>query len=116
MFSNDNNIETIAQLVEQAKKFVSLKSEYYRLSIVEKTVRLLTVLAMTFVLTALLLMALIYLSFALAFFLGNLIGSNACGFLVVGGIYMAVFVAFIIFRKKWIERPLVRFLASMLME
>lgn len=115
MFSNDNNIETIAQMVEQAKKYLSLKSEYYRLSTVEKTVRLLTVLAMTFVLAVLLMLVLIYFSFALAYFIGSFIG-NAWGFLIVGGIYMAVLIAFIIFRKKWIERPLVRFLASLLME
>ena len=50
MFSNDNNIETIAQLVEQAKKYVALKGEYLRLTAVEKTVRLLTAVAMTLVL------------------------------------------------------------------
>ena len=115
MFSNDNNIETIAQLVEQLKKYISLKSEYFRLSAVEKTVRIFTVLTMTFILMVLFLMVLITFSLALAFFLGKFIGYVG-GFLVIGGVYLVIFLAFIAFRKEWIERPLVRFLASILME
>lgn len=115
MFSNDSNIETIAQLVEEAKKYVQLKGEHLRLSIVEKTVRLLTAIAVTIVLTVLFLLTLIYLSFALAFALGTVVG-NVFGFLIVGGIYTVVLIIFLAFRKAWIERPLVRFLASMLME
>jgi len=34
----------------------------------------------------------------------------------VAGIYLAVFVLCILFRKRWIERPLVKFLASVLMQ
>lgn len=115
MFSNDKNIETIAQFVEGTKKFISLKSEYIRLNVVEKTVRLFTVIMMMIILTTIFMLALIYISFALAYFIGSFIG-NAWGFCIVGGIYMLLFIICIIGRKRWIERPLVRFLASMLME
>ena len=115
MFSNDNNIETIAQLVEEAKKYVSLKSEYYRLGTVEKAVRLLTVMMMTIILTTVFLLALIYFSFALAYGLGTFIG-NVLAFSIVGLIYLVFFIMCIICRKRWIERPLVKFFASLLME
>lgn len=115
MLSNDNNIETIAQLVEELKKYISLKSEYIRLNVVEKAVRLFTVITMTIVLMIIFLLALTYFSFAFAYALGSLIG-NAWAFCIVGGLYLAFFITCIICRKKWIERPLVRFLASMFME
>ncbi len=115
MFSNDNNIETIAQLVEEAKKYISLRSEYMRLDMVEKAVRLLTVITMTIVLTIVFLLAITYFSFAIAYGLGTLIG-NAWAFTIVGGIYLFFFILCIICRKRWIERPLVQFLASVLME
>ena len=115
MFSNDSNIETIAQLVEQAKKYITLKGEVFRLSMVEKIVRLLTAIAMIIVLMILFLLARIYFSFALAFALGSVLG-NVWGFIIVGAIYLLMLLVLLAFRKAWIERPLVRFLASMLME
>ena len=115
MFSNDSNVETIAQLVEQAKKYLTLKGEIFRLSMVEKIVRLLTAIAMIIVLTILFLLALTYFSFALAFALGSVLG-NVWGFIIVGAIYLLMLLVLLAFRKAWIERPLVRFLASMLME
>jgi len=114
MFSNDHNIETIAQLVESVKHYVGLQGENVRLEIVEKTVRVLTVVAMTAILSLILLLILIYLSFAAAFALTPLVGSVAA-FLIISGIYLAVLCLVLIFRKKWIERPLVHFLASILL-
>lgn len=115
MFSSDNNIENIAQFVEELKKYLTLKGEYLKLNVVEKAVKIFTVLVMTFVLTVVFMLVLIFLSFAAAFGLGHFIG-NVAAFSVVGGLYFLLFIACIIQRKKWIERPLVHFLASLLME
>lgn len=114
MFSNDQNIETIGQLVETVKHYVGLQSEYVRLDVVEKTVRLLTVITMTTILSVLLILTLIYLSFAAAYALEPLTGRVAA-FLIVAAVYIVILVLFLIFRKRWIERPLVRFLASLLL-
>ena len=115
MFSSDKNIETIAQLVEELQKYIALKGEYFRLSLVEKIVRLLTALAMTFILTVLFLLVLTYLSFALASALEPVVG-EVWGFVCVAAVYAVVFAMCIIFRKEWFERPLVRLLAGILME
>ena len=72
-------------------------------------------LTVTVVLVGLLMIALIYLSFALAYGLGELIG-NVWGFCIVAAIYLFILVVFIIFRHQWIERPLVKFLAGILMQ
>lgn len=115
MFSNDKNVETIGQLVEVLKHYVGLQTEYLKLDVVDKVVRLLTALTMTVVLLGLLVVALIYLSFALAFGLGEYVG-NVGGFCIVAGIYLIVLLMFVAFRHQWIERPLVKFLASILMQ
>lgn len=115
MFSNDKNVETIGQLVEVLKHYVGLQTEYLKLDVVDKVVRLLTALTMTVVLLGLLVIALIYLSFALAFGLGEYVG-NVGGFCIVAGIYLVVLLMFVAFRHQWIERPLVKFLASILMQ
>ncbi len=114
MFSNDQNIETIGQLVETVKHYVGLQSEYVRLDIVEKTVKILTVIAITAILCMLLTLMLIYLSFAAAYALEPLVG-NVGAFAIVAGTYLFILLLFIIFRKQWIEKPLVKFLASLLL-
>ncbi len=60
MFSNDKNVETIAQLVEVLKHYIGLQSEYMKLDVIEKVVRLLTVITIMVVFCTILLISLIY--------------------------------------------------------
>ncbi len=115
MFSNDKNIETIGQLVEVIKHYVGLQNEYLRLDVIEKIVRLITVLLIATVVFLLLLIIFIYLSFAMAYAIGPHIGFG-WAFLIVAGFYVIVFLLFLAFRKNWVEKPLVKFLAGLLME
>ena len=115
MFSTDKNIETIAQLIEVVRHYIGLQTKYMKLDVIDKIVRLLTALVMVAVLSLLLFLGLIYLSFAAVYTMQPLVGT-AASFAVVAGVYLAVFVLCIVFRKRWIERPLVRFLASLLMQ
>ena len=90
MFSSDKNVETIAQLIEALKRYLGVQKEFLKLSVIEKFVRLITALTLAVVF--------ILLGFAVLFF-------------------MSFALAFIVFtnRKAWIERPLVRFLADVLL-
>lgn len=115
MFSNDKNIETIGQLVEAIKKYISLRGEYMKLNVIDKLVRLLTAATIAIVMTVLLMLTLIYFSFAAAYALAPLLG-HAIAFSIIAGGYFVILLLVLIFRKAWIERPLVRFLASILME
>jgi len=115
MFSNDKNIETIGQLAEVLKHYIGLQTEYMKLDVVEKVMHLITVLALSAVLGVLLMLALIYLSFAAAHALSSLVGTP-WAFAIVGGCYLMLLVLFVIFRKAWIERPVVKLLASILLE
>jgi hypothetical protein len=114
MFSNDKNIETIGQLVETLKHYATLQGEYMRLDVVEKTVRLLTAITMTLIVSLLIVLMLIYLSFAAAIALATWVG-EPMGFLIVAGAYFVLLLLFLAFRKQWIVKPLVKFLASILL-
>lgn len=114
MFSNDQNIETIGQLAEAVKHYVGLQREYMKLDIIEKVVQLITVITLTLVLSLLVILILIYCSFAVAYAMAPAIGT-ATAFAVVAAFYLILFLLFVAFRKKWIERPVVRFLASLLL-
>lgn len=114
MFSNDQNIETIGQLVDTLKHYIVLQKEYVKLGTVEKTVRIITALAMTAIIGLLLVFILIFLSFAAAFALGPMIGQVAA-FTVIAVFYLLVLLLVLTFRKQWIEKPLVHFLAELLL-
>ena len=111
MFSSDKNIETISQLFRLVKHSIGLQGEYLKLDVMDKTVRVVTALLL-FIVLALVVVA-IALSVALA--LAHSIGYPAA-FGVVGAFYVIVFILFVSFRKTWIERPLIRFITSLLME
>lgn len=115
MFSNDQNVETIAQLIEVIKHYIGLQSEYVKLDVIDKVVRLLTMLVLIAVFGILLVIAIIYFSFAAAYVLSDAIGSLPGAFAIVGAFYFVVLFVFIRLRKTIIERPLVHFLASILM-
>lgn len=115
MFSNDQNIETIGQLVDTLKHYAGLQKEYLRLTAVEKTVRVLTAIAMTAIIGLLMVFVVIFLSFAAAFAMGPVIGQVAA-FSIIAGAYVVILLLVLIFRKSWIERPLVHFLASLLLD
>lgn len=115
MFSNDQNIETIGQLVEALKQYIGLQREYIKLDVIEKVVRLITAITLTAVLALFLLLIFIYLSFAAAYALAPLVGT-AWAFVIVAAFYLVIFLLLMAFRKQWIERPVVKFLASLLMK
>ncbi len=115
MISNDRNIETIGELVEVLKRYVDVKKEYMKLDLIEKVVRLVTVLTLVTVLALTLLLVFIYVSFAVAYALAGTMG-NVGAFLCVASFYVVLFLLLVAFRKRIIERPVVRFLASMLMD
>lgn len=115
MFSHDKNIETIGQLVEVLKHYIGLRAEYMKLDVVDKVVRLLTVITMGVLLSCLLFVALIYISFAVAYALSSVVGM-VVAFSLIAAFYLFLLFLFVIFRHQWIEKPLVKFLASLLLQ
>lgn len=114
MFSTDENIESLAQLIEVLKHYVGLQAEYVKLDVIEKTVRLLTAIALLVAFCALGFLAVIPLSIAVACWLAPVVGMG-WAFVIVAAFYVLLMMVLACFRHRLIERPLVRFLASILL-
>lgn len=114
MFSSDKNIETIAQLVETLKHYIGLQKEYAKLDVIDKVVRLVTAASMVFIFCIMFMLMLIYISFAIAWALEPVVGIVGA-YLIVASFYLVALLLFITFRKQWIEKPLVKFLANLLL-
>lgn len=114
MLSSDKNVESIAQLVETVKSYVGLQGEYLKLDVIEKIVRLATALTLAFVFLLLTIAFLFYLSFACVYWLVPFTGT-ALAFFIMALFFLAILALVYFNRRAWIERPLVRFLASVLL-
>jgi lipopolysaccharide export LptBFGC system permease protein LptF len=114
MLSSDKNVETIAQLIEVLKHYLGLQTEYLKLDVIDKVVRLLKAATLALILFLIVVAVVMYFSFALGYWLANFVGLTKA-FLIVGAIHLLIFILFVVFRKPWIEKPLVRFLAGLLL-
>ena len=112
MLSNDKNIERIADFVAEAKEWLLLKKEYTKLDVIDKVVRIVSTLTIAFVIALLVLLALIYFSFAAAYYLAELWQSMPLAFLAVCLTYIIILGIVLMKRHAWIERPMVRVLIT----
>ena len=114
MLSSDKNVESIAQLIEVLKHYLGLQTEYVKLDVIDKVVRLLTAAALAILFFMIIIAVFLYFSFAFAFWLSSFIGM-ALAFLIVALLHLLIFILFLIYRKTWIQKPLVHFLATLLL-
>ena len=115
MLSSDKNVETIAQLAEVVKHYLGLQKEYVKLDVIDKVVRLLTAAALAILFFLIVIAVMMFFSFGMAYWLSAYIGLPRA-FFVVAAVHAVILVLFIIYRRPWIERPLVRFLVNLLFE
>jgi hypothetical protein len=116
VFSNDQNIEYIAQFVEEVKRWFDLRTKYTRLTVVDKIVRIITSLILIMAISVILVLFLFFISYAAANFLDKVFESVPLGFLFVGCVYLLMLIIVYNARHALIERPLVRFLMNILAE
>ena len=115
MFSSDKNIDIIGRLIETARHYVGLQSEYLKLGAIDKTVRLITALIIVAVMALIIILVLIFLSLAATVAIAGAVGYG-WAFCIVGALFFVAFIIFLLFKKQLIEKPLVKFLTTLLME
>ena len=113
MFADDRSIENLQQLFVEFKKYLKLQKEYTKLEITEKLSILLSALVLLSVVIILGMVALFYLSFALAYILDPLV---MVSFSIIAGFHLLLVLLVITFRKKLIINPMVNFIAGLFFE
>ena len=88
MFADDRSIENLQQLFVEFKKYLKLQKEYTKLEITEKLSILLSALVLLSVVIILGMVALFYLSFALAYILDPLVGGLMVSFSIIAAFHL----------------------------
>ena len=112
MFSNDHNVEIIARLISNLKRYGELRLKGLQLDAVSKLTLVLTLLVVTLVLTGVVSIVVLLLSFALVFALAPIVGSLVTACCLVAGGFVLLGVSLIFFRRTLLINPIARFLSS----
>lgn len=99
----------IEEIVSTAKEYVDARVEYTRLYVVEKASRIFAVLVTNTAVAVCFILAFLFGTTTLAFFLSDVLGSFARGFGCVALIY--ILLAFIVYftKEKYMEKQLINF-------
>lgn len=98
---------SIKQLTEEIKEYVNLQVNIVQISFIEKLTKIISLIIIGGVISALLMGFLFYLLFALAYLLIPIVGEIA-GFAIIGGIYLLLLVILLLFKKRLVINPVLR--------
>lgn len=94
--------------VEQGvKSYVRNSLDFYRLQSFRSMMKGVTIAAKVLVICGFTFLCLLFLSFSLAFWIGDELESTAQGFLVVGGFYVLIVIV-LFFIRGLVEKPLLK--------
>lgn len=113
MFVNDKTIDNLQSLVTEIKKYVDLQKDYVKLDITHKLTVLLSTLILILVLVVLGMIALLYLSFTLAYVLEPHVGGLMNSYAIITGVILLIGALVYLFRQRLIVQPLTTFLANL---
>ena len=100
--------EDLDKLKRDILEYIEVKLDLIRLHTAENLSKIFSNVAVIAIAGYLVFLAVMFISFAAAFFLGSLMKSNEAGFLCVGGFYLLLLTLFLFLRKQIIERPVIK--------
>lgn len=98
--------ENFREFTAATQSYIDSTIKYHKLDLYKKAVKGAVSTVHIIGMVIFLLLALLFLSVALSIWLGHLIDSRAGGYLIVGGIYLAIFVVIWLFLKPWISKKI----------
>ena len=115
MFSNSKNIESIGKLLLEFKKYLELQKEFVKLDATEKMTVILSAILIVTVLLLLGSIILLFLTFALAYYLGDVLGSLSLGFGLISAFILLLTVIFYLNRNRMVIQPMARFMTKLIL-
>ncbi len=101
-------LEEINAIRKDIQEYLEVQLDLIRLHAAESLSRVFTKIATFAIIGFLLLLILIFFSLTAGFYLGEVMGSDYNGFLIVSGFYLVLLIVFLLLRKKLIERPIIK--------
>ncbi|MBR5193425.1 MAG: phage holin family protein [Bacteroidaceae bacterium] len=113
MFANDKTIDNLQALLTEVKHYIDLQKNYVKLDITHKLTILISTLILILVLVILGMIALLYLSFTLAYILEPYVGGLTNSYAIITGGILLIGLFVYLLRQRFIIQPLTNFLANL---
>jgi hypothetical protein len=107
MFQEDLK-EHLSDVKEEFESYVDKRVDLLKLHLVEELSRFTASFTVKLGVLYLLFFALMFISLAGAFFLGDILDSNGQGFVIVAGVYLIFVVIFVLMRRIWVQKPVIK--------
>jgi hypothetical protein len=108
--------EDIKEIILEVKHYLNLQKRYLAIDAAEKTTVILSAVAIAAICLLLGAIILLFLTFALAYWIGSLLGSIPFGFLATSCIVALLLILFYCKRRAWITQPLARMMAQLFVD
>lgn len=114
MDTSDSKTDIYKSFVKEVKDYVSLNYDLLRLNLVEKLSLIIALILSLFIGILLVITALVYFSLAFVHWTGTLFESLIPGFLILGGLFILLFIIFFSLRKRLFVNPMIKLLSSII--
>jgi hypothetical protein len=114
LFTSEQLTNRLEQLFHEGRQYWDLQKQYLSLHAAEVLTRLLSTVVLLIVLILVGSMVLLFGSFAVAYWLGELLDSTLLGFAIIAGLLLVISLLVYANRKSWIYIPITRFVVGLL--
>lgn len=111
---DDHDDDMYKTFVKNAKDYVDLQSQLLRLNLVEKLSQIFSFLVIIITGCLLLISAFIYFSMVFVIWMQSFTGSMVHGFLILGLLFIVLFILLFLLRKKILINPIIRRMSDIL--
>lgn len=101
-------LEEVEHIKKDLQEYIELKLDLLKLQAAENVSRIISGVVVGAIIAIFAALILFFLSFAAGFFLASILNSTELGFLCVAGFYLLLVLILLLFRKKIIDRPVIR--------
>ena len=101
-------LEEIEDIKKDIQEYIEVKLDMFKLQSAENISRVISNVAVAAIMVLLASLILLFLSFAAGYFMASVLNSNELGFLCVAGFYLLLLLIILIFRKRIIDRPVIK--------
>jgi hypothetical protein len=101
-------IEDITNIKNDIQEYVEVRFDLIRLHVAENLSHIVSNAATVAIIGFFLFFIFFFLSFAAGYYFAHIFNSNELGFLLVAGFYFLMMLVFLVFRKRIVERPIIK--------
>lgn len=101
-----DNISKNSSFINLVREYLKIRLELYALRVTGKVAETLSRFMTAVILLLLVLITVIFLSISAAYFIGYTLNNTGLGFLVVGGFYVFLVFLTLLFKGKFIRKPM----------